>query len=85
MISSKLRIMKHLAKVYDLLALVMAFILSTLILDSGAGAGDFAGFLALKVTLGNGLLFGMLLLACTTFSFSAASMIRSDSHRGSPR
>ncbi len=63
MISNKWQIMKHLAKLYDLFALVIAFILAAFILYEPASARHLENFFALKVKLGNVLLFGMLLLA----------------------
>jgi exopolysaccharide biosynthesis polyprenyl glycosylphosphotransferase len=63
MISNEWRVIHRLARLYDLLALVAAFALATLILYSSREGISLAGFLALKVTLGNGLLFGILLVA----------------------
>jgi exopolysaccharide biosynthesis polyprenyl glycosylphosphotransferase len=62
-ISNRHQLMKHLAKLYDVFALVAAFILATFVVYAPADVWDVAGFLALRVKLGNGLLFGMLLLA----------------------
>jgi exopolysaccharide biosynthesis polyprenyl glycosylphosphotransferase len=63
MISNKLRIMKHLAKMYDLFALVVAFISATFVLYSSASWIHVTEFLAFRITLANGLLFGLLLVA----------------------
>ena len=63
MITNRHQLMKRLARLYDLFALVAAFIGATFVLYAQENPRNLAGFLALKVTLGNGLLFGMLLLA----------------------
>lgn len=63
MISNKWRIMKHLAKMYDLIALVAAFISATFFLYSSASWVHVKEFLAFRISLANGILFGLLLVA----------------------
>lgn len=60
---SNWKIAKHLAKLYDLFALFLAFIVATFLVHSSVTTLTMAEFLGLKITLGNGLLFGLLLLA----------------------
>lgn len=63
MISHNWQIMKHLAKFYDLLAMVVAFITATVLLYEPGDIWHLEGFFAVKVKLWNVLLFGMLLAA----------------------
>jgi exopolysaccharide biosynthesis polyprenyl glycosylphosphotransferase len=64
MIFSKRKFLKHLAGVFDLCALVASFILATLaVLPSPKGL-TLAGFMAVRITLGNCLLFALFLTAC---------------------
>ena len=61
-ISSKWRIMKHLARLYDLFIFIAAFIFVTFALDLSSHGMDLAGFTAVRIKLGNCLLFALLLL-----------------------
>jgi exopolysaccharide biosynthesis polyprenyl glycosylphosphotransferase len=63
MISNKWRIMKYLAKLYDLLSLVLSLVLTTLFEHSSGSVSTLAEFLSLRITLGNVLLLALLLLA----------------------
>jgi exopolysaccharide biosynthesis polyprenyl glycosylphosphotransferase len=60
---SKWRLMKNVAKLYDLLVLIVAFVLASFVLYSSTNGMTLSEFMALRVTLGNGLRFGLLLLA----------------------
>src|SRR5258706_12402412 len=55
--------MKNVAKLYDLLVLIVAFVLATFVPYSSSDGMTLSEFMALRVTLGNGLRFGLLLLA----------------------
>ena len=59
---SKWRIMKNVAKLYDLLALIVSFVLATFVHYSSTSGVTPTEFMALRFTLWNGLRFGMLLL-----------------------
>jgi len=61
-ISSKWRIMKHLARLYDLFIFIAAFIFVTFALDLSSHGMDLASFTAVRIKLGNCLLFALLLL-----------------------
>ena len=55
--------MKHLAKLYDLAVLIVAFVLAIFVLHSSPTKMTLTEFMSLRITLGNTLLFGVLLLA----------------------
>ena len=59
MIQSRSRFMKYLAKVFDLCVLTTAFICAGFILSDGM---TFTEFMAMRIKLGNFLLFGLLLI-----------------------
>ena len=59
MIQSRRRFMKYLAKVFDLCILITAFVSAGLVLSGGMTFGE---FMALRIKLGNFLLFGLLLI-----------------------
>jgi len=54
--------MKHVAKVFDLCALVVSFAVATVALYSPPEDMTFTGFMAMRIKLGNSLLFALLLL-----------------------
>jgi exopolysaccharide biosynthesis polyprenyl glycosylphosphotransferase len=58
-IQSRRRFMKHVAKVFDLFVLIAAFVSSGIVLSHGL---TIAQFMALRIKLGNGLLFTLLLI-----------------------
>ena len=62
MIRSDWRIMKHLARLYDIFAIVGSFILATFFLLASGSGMNLAQFMSLRITLWNGLVFGLLLL-----------------------
>jgi exopolysaccharide biosynthesis polyprenyl glycosylphosphotransferase len=62
MIFSRREIMKRLAKVFDLCALVGSFIVAAAVEHSSPAGMSFAGFMAMRVTLAHCLLFALLLL-----------------------
>ena len=61
MIPSRRQLMKHAAKVFDLCALVTSFV-ATVALYSPPEGLTLAGFMAMRIKLGNSLLFGLLLV-----------------------
>ena len=61
-IPSRRQLMKHAAKVFDLCALVTSFVLATAALYPPPEGMTFAGFMAMRIKLGNSLLFGLLLV-----------------------
>jgi exopolysaccharide biosynthesis polyprenyl glycosylphosphotransferase len=63
MIPNKWQIIKHGAKLYDLCAIVGAFTFATLLFRSSSTGLTVAGFMALRIKLGNCLLFALLLIA----------------------
>jgi exopolysaccharide biosynthesis polyprenyl glycosylphosphotransferase len=63
MISNKWQILKHTAKLYDLCALVAAFLTATYLLFSGPGSKTLSQFFEMRISIGNCLLFALLLLA----------------------
>jgi exopolysaccharide biosynthesis polyprenyl glycosylphosphotransferase len=63
MISHKWRIMKHTAKLYDMCALIAAFTFATFLLRSSPTGMSLSEFMALRIKLGNCLLFALLLIA----------------------
>ena len=63
MISNKWRFMKHTAKLYDMCALVAAFLFATFVLLSSPRGMSVPEFMALRIKLGNCLLFALLLIA----------------------
>lgn len=63
MISNNWSVLKYAAKLYDLCALLVAFLFATFILRSSPAGKSLSEFMALKITLGNCLLFALLLLA----------------------
>ena len=62
MIPSRRQLMKYAAKVFDLCALVTSFVLATAALYPPPEGMTFAGFMAMRIKLGNSLLFGLLLV-----------------------
>ena len=63
MLSTKWRIMKHLAELYDMCALMGAFLFATFVLLSSPKGLSLSEFMAFKIKLGNCLLFALLLVA----------------------
>ena len=62
MIFNRRQLMKHLAKLYDLWALVASFLLATIMVLPSQVGMTVAGFLAMRITLANCLLFALLLI-----------------------
>jgi exopolysaccharide biosynthesis polyprenyl glycosylphosphotransferase len=63
MIFNRRQLMKHLAKLFDIWALVASFLFATIVVHSSPVGMTVAGFLAIRITLANCLLFALLLLA----------------------
>ncbi len=63
MVSNKWQILKHTAKLYDLCALVTAFLTATFVLRSEPAHKSLSQFFETKISIGNCLLFALLLLA----------------------
>jgi exopolysaccharide biosynthesis polyprenyl glycosylphosphotransferase len=63
MISNKWQILKHTAKLYDLCALVAAFLMATFFLGSAPAGKSLSQFFEMKISILNCLLFALLLLA----------------------
>jgi exopolysaccharide biosynthesis polyprenyl glycosylphosphotransferase len=63
MISNKWQILKHTAKLYDLCALVAAFLTATFFLGSEPAGKSLSQFFEMKISIGNTLLFALLLVA----------------------
>jgi exopolysaccharide biosynthesis polyprenyl glycosylphosphotransferase len=63
MISNKWRVLKHAAKLYDVCALIIAFLVATFVLESSPTGMSLSGFMALRIKLSNCLLFALLLVA----------------------
>jgi exopolysaccharide biosynthesis polyprenyl glycosylphosphotransferase len=63
MISNKRWILNHAAKLYDICALIAAFLFATFLLQSSHTGMSLSGFMALRIKLGNCLLFVLLLAA----------------------
>ena len=63
MIPSRRQIVKHIAKVFDLSALIVSFVLATIVLYSSTKVMTLAGFMDIRIKLGNCLLFALLLVA----------------------
>jgi exopolysaccharide biosynthesis polyprenyl glycosylphosphotransferase len=61
MISNKWRLLKYAAKLFDLGVLVAAFLFATFVLLSSPHGMSLSGFMALRIKLGNCLLFALLL------------------------
>ena len=61
MLSNKWRLLKYAAKLYDICALVAAFLVATFIIQSSPDGMSLSEFMALKIRLGNCLLFALLL------------------------
>jgi exopolysaccharide biosynthesis polyprenyl glycosylphosphotransferase len=61
MISPKWRLMKHLARLYDLGAIVAGFVFATFVLSTSPSGMSLAEFMALRIKLGNFMLFVLLL------------------------
>ena len=61
MIPRRRQLIKHTAKVFDLCVLVASFVIATLAIDSSPQSVTFAGFMAMRIKLGNFLLFALLL------------------------
>jgi exopolysaccharide biosynthesis polyprenyl glycosylphosphotransferase len=61
MISNKWRLLKYAAKLYDVCALVAAFLVATFVIQSSPNGMFLSEFMALKIKLGNCLLFALLL------------------------
>jgi len=60
---NKRQLMKHLAKIYDLAAIMTAFLFATFLLRSSHTGMTLTGFMTLRIKLGNCLLFALLLFA----------------------
>ena len=67
MISNRWRIVKHLAKLYDLSVFTASFVFVTAVLDSSSNGMTLASFMALRIKVGNCLLFALLLLVWHNF------------------
>jgi len=63
MVSNKWQILKHTAKLYDLCALVTAFLTATFFLRSAPAGKSLSQFFEMKISIGNTLLFALLLVA----------------------
>jgi exopolysaccharide biosynthesis polyprenyl glycosylphosphotransferase len=63
MISNKWRVLKHAAKLYDMCALIAAFLFATFVLRSTPTGMSLSGFMTVRVKLVNCLLFALLLAA----------------------
>lgn len=63
MVSNKWQILKHTAKLYDLCALVTAFLTATFVLRSEPAHKSLSQFFETRISIGNCLLFALLLLA----------------------
>ena len=63
MISNKWQILKHTAKLYDLCALVAAFLTATFVLYSQPAGKSLSEFFETRISIGHCLLFALLLLA----------------------
>src|SRR5579871_4835888 len=63
MVSNKWQILKHTAKLYDLCALVTAFLTTTFVLRSEPAHKSLSQFFETRISIGNCLLFALLLLA----------------------
>ena len=63
MISNKWRLLKHAAKLYDICVLIAAFLFATFVIQSSPMGTSLSGFMALRIKLGNCLLFALLLAA----------------------
>jgi exopolysaccharide biosynthesis polyprenyl glycosylphosphotransferase len=63
MVSNKWQILKHTAKLYDLCALVTAFLAATFFLRSEPAGKSLSQFFEMKISIGNTLLFALLLVA----------------------
>jgi exopolysaccharide biosynthesis polyprenyl glycosylphosphotransferase len=63
MVSNKSQILKHTSKLYDICALVTAFLAATFLLRSEPSGESLSQFFAMKISIGNCLLFALLLLA----------------------
>ena len=63
MVSNKWQILKHTAKLYDLCALVTAFLTATFFLRSEPAGKSLSQFFEMKISIGNTLLFALLLVA----------------------
>jgi exopolysaccharide biosynthesis polyprenyl glycosylphosphotransferase len=63
MFSNKWRILRNAARLYDLCALIVAFLISTFIIRSSPAGESLSEFMSLKIKLGNCLLFAVLLIA----------------------
>jgi exopolysaccharide biosynthesis polyprenyl glycosylphosphotransferase len=61
MISNKWRLLKHAARLFDMCALIAAFLFATFVLLSSPHGMSLSGFMALRIKLGNCLLFALLL------------------------
>jgi len=62
MMNGNRTILKHMAKLYDLAMIVASFVLATFLLNTPGNAMSLKEFMAMRITLGNVLLFGILLL-----------------------
>ena len=63
MVSNKWQILKHTAKLYDLFALATAFLAATFFLRSEPAGKSLSQFFEMKISIGNCLLFALLLVA----------------------
>jgi exopolysaccharide biosynthesis polyprenyl glycosylphosphotransferase len=63
MVSNKWQILKHTAKLYDLCALVAAFLIVTFVLRSEPAGKSLGQFFEMKISIANCLLFALLLVA----------------------
>jgi exopolysaccharide biosynthesis polyprenyl glycosylphosphotransferase len=63
MISNKWRVLKYAAKLFDMCALIAAFLLATFVVESHPTGMSLSDFMAVKIKLGNCLLFALLLVS----------------------
>ena len=63
MISTKWRVMKHTAKLYDMCVLIGGFLFTTFVLLSSPRGSSLSEFMSFRIKLGNCLLFALLLVA----------------------
>jgi exopolysaccharide biosynthesis polyprenyl glycosylphosphotransferase len=63
MISNKWRVLKHAAKLYDICALIAAFLFVTFVLESSPTGMSLSGFMSVRIKLINCLLFALLVAA----------------------
>ena len=64
MFPNKWRILKYAAKVFDVCVIIAAFLVTTFVLRSSEAGVSLSEFMAVKIKLGNCLLFALFLAAC---------------------